>query len=74
MNSNQDTVQPDLFQCGQVWKIGEGNLKIGLVGKRLVHYKHYRGTTKMARVPVSLTSKRELGQFLSANKAVLEAA
>ncbi|MBI3417218.1 MAG: hypothetical protein HY043_18155 [Verrucomicrobia bacterium] len=45
------------------------NLRIGTVGKTLVHYKHYRGDTK--RAPISLTGKVALGKFLKANKAIL---
>lgn len=47
----------------------DSNLEIGVVGKTLVHYKHYKGQLK--RVPVSLASKRELGKFLREQKAVL---
>jgi len=57
------------FQGGQVWKMEDSNLEIGLVGKTLVHYKHYRGELK--RTPVSLANKRELEKYLHANKAVL---
>jgi hypothetical protein len=58
-----------LFQSGQVWQMADSNLQIGLVGKTLVHYKHYRGQVK--RASVSLTSKRALGKFLQQSKAML---
>jgi hypothetical protein len=61
--------EPPTFQDGQVWKMADSNLAIGLVGKTLVHYKHYKGVLK--RAPVSLANKRELGKFLQANQAVL---
>lgn len=61
--------EPLTFQDGQIWKMVDSNLAIGLVGKTLVHYKHYKGVLK--RAPVSLASKRELGKFLRANRAVL---
>ena len=58
-----------LFQSGQIWRMAESNLQIGLVGKTLVHYKHYKGELK--RVPVSLTGKDALAKYLKTNKAVL---
>ena len=70
VNTTNHAVQSDSFLCGQVWKIGDSNLEIGLVGKLLVHYKHYRG--KFKRAPISITSKRELVKLLLNNKAVLQ--
>ena len=52
--------------------MAESNLRIGLIGKTLVHYKHYRGASP--RASVSLANKGELSQFLLKNKAVLVAA
>lgn len=60
------------FETGQIWKMAESNLRIGLIGKTLVHYKHYRGASP--RASVSLANKGELSQFLLKNKAVLVAA
>ena len=57
------------FQSGQVWRMGDSNLEIGLVGKTLVHYKHYKGETK--RAPVSLSGQAALKAFLKMSKAVL---
>lgn len=57
------------FETGQVWKMGEDQVQIRLVGKRLVHYKHFRGANK--RPPTLFTGKEELGRLLSANKAML---
>ncbi len=45
------------------------NLHIGLIGKTLVHYKHYKGDTK--RAPISLSGKVVLEKYLKANKATL---
>jgi hypothetical protein len=59
----------EFFQSGQIWKMAESNLQIGLVGKTLVHYKHYKGELK--RVPVSLTGKDALAKYLKTNKAKL---
>jgi hypothetical protein len=57
------------FRAGQVWQMKDSSIKIGLVGKRLVHYKHYLGDLK--RAPVSLTAKAVLAKHLHAKKAVL---
>jgi hypothetical protein len=57
------------FEQGQVWKMGEDQVQIRLVGKRLVHYKHFRGANK--RPPTLFTAKDELGRLLFQNKAVL---
>ena len=42
---------------------------IGTVGKRLVHYKYYKGDTK--RPPSSLANLAVLEKFLKDNKAML---
>jgi hypothetical protein len=57
------------FQTGQIWELEGSNVQIGLVGKLLVHYKHYRNNTH--RVPTSLSSKVQLQKFLRAKKAIL---
>ncbi|MEY2410471.1 MAG: hypothetical protein QOF48_3141 [Verrucomicrobiota bacterium] len=57
------------FETGQVWQMEDSNVRIGLIGKTLVHYKHFKGTT--LRAPVSLTAKRALEKFLIEKKAVL---
>lgn len=57
------------ISTGQVWQMEGSTIKIDHVGKRLVHYKHYRGELK--RVPVSLSAKDTLEQFLARKKAVL---
>ena len=61
------TLKP--FQSGQVWELADSNVQIGLVGKFLVHYRHYK--TKQPRVPTSLTSKVKLEKFLRENRATL---
>ncbi|MBI3879812.1 MAG: hypothetical protein HY301_07070 [Verrucomicrobia bacterium] len=58
-----------MLQSGQVWVMPESNLQIGLIGKTLVHYKHYKGTLK--RAPISLTGIKSLEKFLHDSKAVL---
>jgi hypothetical protein len=57
------------FATGQVWQMEKSRLQIGTIGKTLVHYKHYRGTT--VRSPVSLTGRAALEKYLIENNAVL---
>lgn len=54
---------------GQIWALRDSKLHIGLVGKTLVHYKHYKG--QMKRAPVSLESICDLQQYLRRHRAVL---
>lgn len=54
---------------GQVWQLGDSNLQIKLVGKRLVHYKHFKG--KNHRAPISLSGKEVLEKYLKVNKGIL---
>jgi hypothetical protein len=64
---NRVLLQP--FQSGQIWQMEDSHLEIGLIGKTLVHYKHYKG--QMKRSPVSLLNKDALARFLLDNQAVL---
>jgi hypothetical protein len=57
------------FQTGQVWQMEGSNLEIRLIGKTLVHYKHYKGELK--RSPVSLLNKDALERYLQDHEAVL---
>ena len=57
------------LQQGQRWDLTESNIQIGMVGKRLVHYKHFKGGLK--RAPVSIASIPVLENYLQQNKAVL---
>jgi hypothetical protein len=61
------TLEP--FQSGQVWQLADSSVQIGIVGRFLVHYRHYK--TKQTRVPISLTSKVKLAKFLRENRAAL---
>ena len=54
---------------GQVWQLGDSNLLIKLVGKRLVHYKHFKG--KNHRAPISLSGKEVLEKYLKVKKGIL---
>ena len=57
------------FRKGQVWRIGELNLAVTSVGKRLVHYKRY--TVNRRGIPTTLTSKTDLRKYLLSTDAVL---
>ena len=62
---------PPPLQTGQVWELEGSNVHIGLIGKTLVHYKHFKGDTK--RAPISLSGKTVLEKYLKENKAILTA-
>jgi hypothetical protein len=57
------------LQTGQVWELENSNLHIGLIGKTLVHYKHFKDNAK--RAPISLIAKKGLEKYLKENKATL---
>ena len=57
------------FESGQIWRMDEITCHIGDVGKRLVHYKMFKG--KPVRVPSKLGTKETLVKHLQAKKAVL---
>ena len=56
------------FQKGQIWRMGDENLAVTLVGKTLVHYRRYKTQPRMIRTTVA--SKAALEQYLVANQAV----
>ena len=62
-----NSLQP--FQTGNVWELKDSFLRIGKVGKRLVHYRRYKG--KDPRGPSSLSSKLDLEKYLAVSKAIL---
>jgi hypothetical protein len=57
------------LQKGQTWEMNESTVHIRLVGKRLVHYKQFKGSFK--RVNTSLTSISVLQKYLEENDAIL---
>ena len=57
------------LETGQIWQMTDSNVHIGVVGKRLVHYKMFKGQTK--RAPISLSGKEVLEKYLRQSKAVL---
>ena len=67
LSKNRVVLQP--FESGQIWQMEGSKLEIRLIGKTLVHYKHYKG--EMKRSPVSLLNKDALERFLQDNQAVL---
>ena len=55
---------------GQLWRIGGGFVRIGHVGKSLVHYKMMNAPERRA-VPVRISSIHEVQNFLHQNHAAL---
>ena len=60
-----------LFVKGQLWRLDTRFVKIGHVGKLLVHHRLVVPTLKRAVSRESLSAIKELRQFLTANNAVL---
>lgn len=60
---------PPPIAAGQVWALPDSTVHVTLIGRTLVHYKHFKAGA--ARVPTSLINKAALEQFLLKNKAVL---
>ena len=57
------------LEAGQIWRMTEANLQVGMVGKLLVHYK--LGKPNAIRVPNSINNIRTIEEYLKVNKAVL---
>jgi hypothetical protein len=57
------------LEAGQVWRMAEANLQVGMVGKHLVHYK--LGKPGALRVANSCNGIKNIEKFLKAKKAVL---
>ena len=55
--------------AGQVWRMTEANLQVGMVGKLLVHYK--LGKPNAIRVPNSCNGIKTIEKYLKEHKAVL---
>jgi len=55
--------------AGQIWRVGEQNLQVLLVGKLLVHYK--LAPPKAVRVSNSVGSLTAVEKYLKSNKALL---
>jgi hypothetical protein len=61
-------VQPPLA-AGQLWHMAEADLRVGMVGKLLVHYK--LGKPNAVRVSNSINPIKSIEKYLKAKKAVL---
>ena len=57
------------LETGQLWRMAELNLRVGLVGKLLVHYKLAKPDA--VRSSNSCSSKATVEKYLKKNKAVL---
>jgi hypothetical protein len=57
------------LEAGQVWRMAEANLQVGMVGKLLVHYK--LGKPNAVRVANSCAGIKAIEKYLKTNKAVL---
>jgi hypothetical protein len=60
--------QPPLA-AGQLWRMAGAELRVGMVGKLLVHYK--LGKPNAVRVPNSCNGIKTIKAFLKTKKAVL---
>jgi hypothetical protein len=61
-------VQPALA-AGQLWRMAGADLRVGMVGKLLVHYK--LGKPNVVRVPNSINLIKTVEKYLKAKKAAL---
>ena len=61
------SLQP--LQAGQVWRMQEMNLQVGMVGKLLVHYKLAKPDA--VRIPNSCSGITTVEKYLKENRAVL---
>jgi hypothetical protein len=57
------------LEAGQVWRMAEANLEVGMVGKLLVHYK--LGRPNAVRIQNSVGGMTTIMKFLKKNKAIL---
>ena len=57
------------LEAGQIWRMAELNLQVGLVGKLLVHYKLAKPDA--VRIANSVGGRTTVEKYLKSNKAVL---
>jgi hypothetical protein len=55
--------------AGQLWRMAGADLRVGMVGKLLVHYK--LGKPDVVRVPNSINLIKTVEKYLKAKKAAL---
>ena len=63
------TVLKQPLVTGQLWRVADMNLRVGLIGKILVHYKLAKPNA--VRIPNSVSGKTTVEEYLKKNKAVL---
>jgi len=71
-STRTNRVAPKVFAplaAGQVWQLGEANLKVELVGKLLMHYKLAKPNA--VRTPTSIAGISTMMKYMKKNKAVL---
>lgn len=61
------------LETGQLWKMNDSRVEITMVGKLLVHFRHFRGDAKRTS-HTSLQSKADLEKYLKKHKAVVVSA
>ncbi|MFM2293779.1 MAG: hypothetical protein RLZZ350_192 [Verrucomicrobiota bacterium] len=61
--------KPVTLADGQLWRLGDEQLKVEMVGKLLVHYKLAKPTA--IRTPTAIASIATLLKFMKKHKAVL---
>jgi hypothetical protein len=54
---------------GQIWRVREQNLQVGLIGKLLVHYK--LAAPNAVRISNSVGGRTAVEKYLKTNKAIL---
>ena len=54
---------------GQIWRVGEQNLQVGMIGKLLVHYK--LAAPNAVRISNSVGGRTAVEKYLKTNRAVL---
>ena len=69
MKKSKNRIALKPLENGQIWRMGDSNLHVELVGKRLVHYKLIKVNAK--RTPTSLSVRTVVEKYLKENKAVL---
>ena len=57
------------LEAGQLWRVGNMNLRVDMVGKLLVHYK--LGKPDAIRIANSCTAIKTVEKYLKTHKAVL---
>ena len=65
----KSTVPWPTIETGQVWQMNDTTCHIGDVGKRLVHYKMFKG--KPTRIAPTLGNKEVLAKHLKEKNAIL---